>query len=188
MRLEWQLTGQDLGSLHGGQPWIPSTHPPAISELDSADIEVTDNRLPNPTFVEHRPQVPPSPPNPGHLPRDWQCMYTPVLTLASSVRDLGDTHCAAPSDSDEATLCFKAAPGLWSVLCGAGARVCRLWPHTEWRPRCGQGHPPGGAGAAEGRASTAQWSLAGEPALFLGQGALHLPFLQHPSPCTPTGW
>ncbi|XP_054422415.1 LOW QUALITY PROTEIN: PDZ domain-containing protein MAGIX [Pteronotus mesoamericanus] len=28
----------------------------AISELDSADIEVTDSRLPNPTFMEHRPQ------------------------------------------------------------------------------------------------------------------------------------
>ncbi|CAK6449972.1 unnamed protein product [Pipistrellus nathusii] len=28
----------------------------AMSELDSADIEVTDSRLPNPTFVEHRPQ------------------------------------------------------------------------------------------------------------------------------------
>ncbi|XP_006097293.2 PDZ domain-containing protein MAGIX [Myotis lucifugus] len=28
----------------------------AISDLDSADIEVTDSRLPNPTFVEHRPQ------------------------------------------------------------------------------------------------------------------------------------
>ncbi|XP_034505663.1 PDZ domain-containing protein MAGIX isoform X1 [Ailuropoda melanoleuca] len=28
----------------------------AISVLDSADIEVTDSRLPNPTFVEHRPQ------------------------------------------------------------------------------------------------------------------------------------
>ncbi|XP_072600159.1 PDZ domain-containing protein MAGIX isoform X3 [Vulpes vulpes] len=27
-----------------------------VSVLDSADIEVTDNRLPNPTFVEHRPQ------------------------------------------------------------------------------------------------------------------------------------
>ncbi|XP_059767528.1 PDZ domain-containing protein MAGIX isoform X4 [Balaenoptera ricei] len=28
----------------------------AISVLDSADIEVTDSRLPNATFVEHRPQ------------------------------------------------------------------------------------------------------------------------------------
>ncbi|KAM7044475.1 PDZ domain-containing protein MAGIX [Molossus nigricans] len=28
----------------------------AISELDSADIEVTDSRLPNPTFVEHQTQ------------------------------------------------------------------------------------------------------------------------------------
>uniref|UniRef100_A0A8C7AJ74 MAGI family member, X-linked n=1 Tax=Neovison vison TaxID=452646 RepID=A0A8C7AJ74_NEOVI len=28
----------------------------AVSVLDSADIEVTDSRLPNPTFVEHRPQ------------------------------------------------------------------------------------------------------------------------------------
>ncbi|XP_038320466.1 PDZ domain-containing protein MAGIX isoform X2 [Canis lupus familiaris] len=27
-----------------------------VSVLDSADIEVTDNRLPNPTFAEHRPQ------------------------------------------------------------------------------------------------------------------------------------
>lgn len=74
-------------------------HPPAINELDSADIEVTDSRLPNPTFMEQRPQVPPSPPNQGHLPRDWQCMYTCVLTPASSVRDLGYTHGAIPSDS-----------------------------------------------------------------------------------------
>ncbi|XP_004396868.1 PREDICTED: PDZ domain-containing protein MAGIX isoform X2 [Odobenus rosmarus divergens] len=29
----------------------------AVSVLDSADIEVTDSRLPNPTFVEHRPQA-----------------------------------------------------------------------------------------------------------------------------------
>uniref|UniRef100_A0A8C0DKD0 MAGI family member, X-linked n=1 Tax=Balaenoptera musculus TaxID=9771 RepID=A0A8C0DKD0_BALMU len=29
----------------------------AISVLDSADIEVTDSRLPNATFVEHRPQA-----------------------------------------------------------------------------------------------------------------------------------
>ncbi|XP_064430127.1 PDZ domain-containing protein MAGIX isoform X2 [Mirounga angustirostris] len=28
----------------------------SVSVLDSADIEVTDSRLPNPTFVEHRPQ------------------------------------------------------------------------------------------------------------------------------------
>ncbi|XP_037015141.2 PDZ domain-containing protein MAGIX isoform X1 [Artibeus jamaicensis] len=28
----------------------------AINELDSADIEVTDSRLPNPTFMEQRPQ------------------------------------------------------------------------------------------------------------------------------------
>lgn len=31
-------------------------HKEAISEMDSADIEVTDSRLPNPTFVEHRLQ------------------------------------------------------------------------------------------------------------------------------------
>ncbi|XP_025789739.1 PDZ domain-containing protein MAGIX isoform X2 [Puma concolor] len=31
-------------------------HLPAISVLDSADIEVTDSRLPNATFVDHRPQ------------------------------------------------------------------------------------------------------------------------------------
>lgn len=36
-------------------------HLPVVSVLDSADIEVTDNRLPNPTFAEHRPQVPPRP-------------------------------------------------------------------------------------------------------------------------------
>ncbi|XP_016073927.1 PREDICTED: PDZ domain-containing protein MAGIX isoform X2 [Miniopterus natalensis] len=32
-------------------------HKEAISEMDSADIEVTDSRLPNPTFVEHRLQA-----------------------------------------------------------------------------------------------------------------------------------
>uniref|UniRef100_A0A8C3WF15 MAGI family member, X-linked n=1 Tax=Catagonus wagneri TaxID=51154 RepID=A0A8C3WF15_9CETA len=31
-------------------------HPPVVNVLDSADIEVTDSRLPNATFMEHRPQ------------------------------------------------------------------------------------------------------------------------------------
>lgn len=66
--------------------------------LYSAEIEVTDNRLPNANFVEQRPQVLPCPPNQGHLPQDWQCMYTCVLTPASSVRDHGYTYRAAPSD------------------------------------------------------------------------------------------
>lgn len=43
--------------------WFPWSTPPAdsfiplaVRVLDSADIEVTDSRLPNVTFVEHRPQ------------------------------------------------------------------------------------------------------------------------------------
>uniref|UniRef100_A0A8C9DLD0 MAGI family member, X-linked n=1 Tax=Prolemur simus TaxID=1328070 RepID=A0A8C9DLD0_PROSS len=31
-------------------------HPPAVSVLDSADIEVTDSRLPHPIAVDHQPQ------------------------------------------------------------------------------------------------------------------------------------
>uniref|UniRef100_A0A9L0SXI1 Proteolipid protein 2 n=1 Tax=Equus caballus TaxID=9796 RepID=A0A9L0SXI1_HORSE len=47
-----------------GPMWFPWSTPPAdsfiplaVRVLDSADIEVTDSRLPNVTFVEHRPQV-----------------------------------------------------------------------------------------------------------------------------------
>lgn len=32
-------------------------YPPVVSVLDSADIEVTDSRLPHATIVDHRPQV-----------------------------------------------------------------------------------------------------------------------------------
>lgn len=38
-----------------------SFHLPAINVLDSADIEVTDSRLPKATFVDPRPQVPSRP-------------------------------------------------------------------------------------------------------------------------------
>lgn len=77
----------------------PLFHPLAVSELDSADIEVTYSQLLNPTFMEYRLPVPSHPPNRGHLPRDWQCMYIRVLTPASSARDLGYMYHTTPSDS-----------------------------------------------------------------------------------------
>ncbi|XP_057351522.1 PDZ domain-containing protein MAGIX isoform X7 [Manis pentadactyla] len=75
-----------------------SLHSQAVSVVDSAEIEVTDSRLPKATLVEHQPQVPPRPPNRGHLPLDWQCMYTCVLTPASSVRDHVYMYRVFPSD------------------------------------------------------------------------------------------
>lgn len=75
-------------------------HLPAISVLDSADIEVTDSRLPNATFVDHRPQVPFCPLKECHLFLDWKCMNTCVFTPASPVRDLGYRYRTSPSDPE----------------------------------------------------------------------------------------
>lgn len=61
-------------------------YPPVVSVLDSADIEVTDSRLPHATIVDHRRQVTSYPSIGGNLPQGKLC--TPVSFIpAPLVRD-----------------------------------------------------------------------------------------------------
>lgn len=100
-------------------------------------------------------------------------MHICILIPASAIRDYLSANCATPSGPGQRTLCLEASAGLWSVLCGTAPRFCRLWPHAKWGPGCRGRCRTCGERAAQGWASSALWSFAGEPPSYPPAGLLH---------------